>query len=98
MHADASRPFERRHRARFDALRREIFAEMGHAAARWRLAWLVPFHLFVITLLLVRGNAPVRVAIQAAAMIVSIASFIWRVRATSDAMSFPGLCIGACCY
>ena len=99
MESVPHRPFERRHRARFDALRREIFAEMGQAAARWRLAWVVPFNVFVVVLLAVRGESHARIAIQSFALLLGLASFIYKVRAKPSMNStVPGLCVGAFCY
>lgn len=67
------------HRARFDALRRRIFDEMGHAAARWRLAWILPFHVLVVGLLAVRGESRERLVIQATTLAVLSALFVARV-------------------
>jgi signal transduction histidine kinase len=59
--------FAPRQRARFDALRQQLFAEMGCAAARWRLVFIVPFNLLVLVLLALRGFPVERFAIQTAA-------------------------------
>jgi signal transduction histidine kinase len=78
--ATVAPPFQRRHRARFDALRSQIFAEMGHAAARWRLMWVIPFNLFVIALLALRGDSRTRVLIQVGAAAVAFVGFAVRAR------------------
>ncbi|HEX7603248.1 MAG TPA: HAMP domain-containing sensor histidine kinase [Polyangiaceae bacterium] len=55
---------DRRHRARYDAVRRDVFAEMDRQSTRWRVAWFVPFNLFVFGLLWLRGESWTRVALQ----------------------------------
>jgi signal transduction histidine kinase len=68
-----------RQRARFDILRRHVFAEMERSAARWRLAWIVPFHLLVVALLVVRGESSERAALQGAVVAMLAALFVARV-------------------
>jgi signal transduction histidine kinase len=53
-----------RRRARFEALRRSIFAEMGRAQGRMRLALIAPFHAVVLAMLALRGLPPTRIVIQ----------------------------------
>jgi signal transduction histidine kinase len=53
-----------RMRARFGALRRRALADMGRAAARWRVAWLVPYKVLVVTLLIAYGEARWRAVVQ----------------------------------
>src|SRR5580704_3342894 len=60
----ATIPLEVRRRARFEALRRSIFAEMGHAQSRMRLAMIAPFHALVLALLAYRGFPPARLTVQ----------------------------------
>ena len=55
---------DRRHRARYDAVRRDVFAEMDRQSTRWRLAWFVPFNVFVFGLLWLRGESWARAALQ----------------------------------
>jgi signal transduction histidine kinase len=57
-------------RARFDALRRRVFEEMGQEAARWRLTWILPFHIAVVGLLTLRGEHWPRAVLQAMAVLV----------------------------
>jgi signal transduction histidine kinase len=59
---------ERRHRARFAAVKRRVFEDMGRASARWRLSWILPFHAFVVALLALHGEPTGRVALQVAAV------------------------------
>ncbi len=75
----ATVPVEIRRRLRFEALRRSVFSEMGHAQARMRLAMVVPFHAVVLALLAFRGFPPTRLAIQTAAFLVMCALFALRV-------------------
>jgi signal transduction histidine kinase len=56
-------------RERFEAVRRRVFDEMRLVGSRWRLALVVPFHVFVIVLLATRGFPPGRLAIQIAAFV-----------------------------
>jgi signal transduction histidine kinase len=69
-----------RQRARFEALRRQLFAEMGCAVAKWRLAWAIPFNLSVLAVLGVRGMPAGRMAIQVVAFFGSMAIFKFRLR------------------
>ncbi len=63
---------------RFHALRRRIFDEMGRSAARWRLAWLLPFYGIVFGLLLVRGESSFRLIVQGLIIAVLGAFFVAR--------------------
>ncbi len=63
-------------RARFDALRRKIFGEMAASSAKWRVYWAVPFNLFVLLVLIVRGEPPLRAAIQGVATLVLVTIFV----------------------
>jgi signal transduction histidine kinase len=72
-------PLEIRRRARFEALRRSIFAEMGQAQARMRLVMIAPFHAIVLALLVIRGLPSGRVAIQTGVFLVMCALFAYRV-------------------
>jgi signal transduction histidine kinase len=61
-----------RQRARFEAVRRRVFAEMQDAAARKRTAHMVPFQVIVIAVLAARGAPGVRLGIQIAAFAVCL--------------------------
>lgn len=56
-------------RARFEAVRRRIFSEIGVGTARWRLSWYLVFNVVALTLLFVRGESRPRAALQAVAVL-----------------------------
>jgi signal transduction histidine kinase len=89
---------ERRHRARFAAVRRRVFEEMGQASARWRLLWLLPFHATVVTFLAWHGEPVGRVALQGAAVgalaIVALARTFYSHPVLKPVQFF----VGATCY
>jgi signal transduction histidine kinase len=74
----ATIPVEVRRRARFEALRRTIFAEMGQAQARMRLAMIAPFHAIVLALLAFRGFPPARLLVQTVAFLFLCGVFAFR--------------------
>jgi signal transduction histidine kinase len=61
--------------ARFEAVRRRVFAEIKTMTARWRLQLVVPFHLIVLGLLAARGFPAGRLAIQAASSCTIVLGF-----------------------
>ncbi|HEY4014050.1 MAG TPA: HAMP domain-containing sensor histidine kinase [Polyangiaceae bacterium] len=74
-------------RARFEALRKRVFDEMGRTSTRARLAWIIPFHLLVISVLVVRGESTTRAIVQVGVVMAlgviharRIASDDWRLR------------------
>jgi signal transduction histidine kinase len=71
----AAPSFAPRQRARFDALKRQMFAEMSYAVARFRLAWVVPFNLMVIGVLAFRGMNHARLVIEIVALLGSATVF-----------------------
>src|SRR5580698_10372495 len=86
---------EIRRRARFEALRRSIFAEMGQAQARMRLVMIAPFHAVVLAILAIRGMPSGRVAIQAAVFLLMCGLFAYRVSPTHHHQkSLPHLALG----
>jgi signal transduction histidine kinase len=88
-----------RQRARFAAVRQRIFAEMTKSAAKWRLAWLLPFHVAVIALLFARGLAPWRVGVLSATVAISGAMFFWKALRRGPESHVAALFIGAlCCF
>src|SRR5262245_55554101 len=87
-----------RQRARFDALRRKIFAELGYTSAKWRLTWLLPFQLSVLALLVIRGEPLARAAIHASALIVIGALFVAQVIWPSPKVSIVSLFVGSLAY
>lgn len=77
-------PRELHQRARFDAVRSRVFDEMGTAAARWRLTWILPFYILVVAVLIIRGESVARAATQVSAVgvlaIVFVARIFWQQR------------------
>jgi signal transduction histidine kinase len=69
-------------RARFEALRRRVFEEMGRTSARWRLTWILPFHILVIVMLVARGESLGRALAQAA--VVAVLGVLLFLRVNSD--------------
>lgn len=65
-----------RRRARFEAERRRVFAEMKGMTSRWRVAMIVPFHSLVIALLASNGFPRDRLLIQIAASVVLLLGFL----------------------
>jgi signal transduction histidine kinase len=61
-------PDEVRDRARFEALRRRIFEEMGRDTARWRLTWFLVFNLCVLAILYAVGESGPRFFVQVCAV------------------------------
>ena len=95
---EPSPPFQQRQRARFDALRRQTFEEMGQAAARWRLAWVVPFHVFVLAVLVARGDRTVHALVQSGVLLASIGLFAHRIRHPKACGDPLGMIGGATMY
>lgn len=65
-----------RRRARFEAERRRVFAEMKGMTSRWRIAMVAPFHGFVIALLAIHGFPRERLLIQIAASVTMLGGFL----------------------
>jgi two-component system, NtrC family, sensor histidine kinase HydH len=86
----ATIPLEFQRRARFEALRRSIFAEMGQAQARMRLVMIAPFHAVVLAILVIRGLPSGRIAIQTGVFLVMCGLFAYRV-SPSNQKSLPQL-------
>src|SRR5580700_9092701 len=82
----ATIPVEVRRRARFEALRRSIFAEMGQAQARMKLAMIAPFHAVVLALLAIRGFPSARVGIQTVVFLTMCGLFAYRVSPSNEKM------------
>jgi signal transduction histidine kinase len=88
---DAVAEFEGRRRARFEALRRRVFAEMSQAHIRMKLALIAPFHALVLALLAIRGYPPIRLAVQTAIFLVWSALFAFQASpAHGAALAVPG--------
>ena len=65
-------------RARFEALRERVFQEMARGSARWRFTWVLPIHLLIVALLVVRGESAPRAIIQGICVAITAAMFIAR--------------------
>jgi signal transduction histidine kinase len=96
--SDDLSPRARRHRARFAAVRRRVFEEMEQASARWRLAWLLPFHACVVTLLAVHGESAGRVVLQTVAVVTL--ALVFLIRAVSNRTVYKSVMffVGSTCY
>jgi signal transduction histidine kinase len=89
----------RNHRARFEAVRREVFLEMERASTRWRFAWFVPFNLVIIGLLWIRGEGTLRVGIQLGSLAAALAlGLISKSRSASEAPALAPFLFGALHY
>ncbi|MBV9948399.1 MAG: HAMP domain-containing histidine kinase [Myxococcales bacterium] len=69
---------EQQARARFEALRRRVFEDMGRASARLRLTWILPFHALVVLILVARGESGARAVAQGIAVAVLLGVFVAR--------------------
>ncbi|HTB79077.1 MAG TPA: HAMP domain-containing sensor histidine kinase [Polyangiaceae bacterium] len=85
-------------RARFEALRERIFEEMGRGSARWRLQWVLPIHLLIVGLLIVRGESAPRAIIQGACVGVLAAMFVARIFSESRALSIASFFLWIATY
>jgi signal transduction histidine kinase len=85
-------------RARFQVVRERIFDEMGRGSARWRLTWLLPYYVFVVALLIARGESPVRGTIQAMTVGVMAVLFVLRLFHASPTLKVVSFPIGLTCY
>ncbi len=84
-----------RHRARFEALRTQMFDEMAQAVARWKMWGIVPFNVATLLVLILRGAPPGRALVQSAAVLISIGLLVQQVRSPRRACSAPsGMMIG----
>ena len=65
-----------RRRARFEAERRRVFAEMKGMTSRWRIAMVGPFHALVIAMLALNGFPRERLILQIAASTTMLIGFV----------------------
>jgi signal transduction histidine kinase len=85
-------------RARFEALRRRVFEDMGRTSARSRLAWIIPFQLLVILVLAVRGESATRAFVQVG-VVATLAVIHARRIATEDwRLRIGAFLAGVCGY
>jgi signal transduction histidine kinase len=84
-----------RHRARFEALRTQMFDEMAQAVARWKMWGIVPFNVATLLVLILRGAPTGRALVQSAAVLISIGLLVQQVRSPRRACAAPsGMMIG----
>ncbi|MDP9000328.1 MAG: HAMP domain-containing histidine kinase [Myxococcota bacterium] len=85
-------------RARYDALRRRVFEDMGRTSARWRLTWILPFHALVIALLVFRGESAPRALAQAVVVSVIGVLFVARLLSSDWRLRVGSFIIGSFGY
>lgn len=85
-------------RARFDALRRRVFEDMGRASARWRLTWILPFHVLVIALLVLRGESAPRALAQGVVLGVLGILFVARLLSNDRRLKVASFIVGGLGY
>jgi signal transduction histidine kinase len=90
----ASAPEDRSRKARFDALRRRIFAEMSQSSARMRLAWILPFNALVLVVLAVRGLPATRALVFGATLLVVFGMFLHQAVRTGPGPNLIKLMVG----
>ncbi|HEY5147546.1 MAG TPA: hypothetical protein VII82_12310, partial [Polyangiaceae bacterium] len=73
--------------ARFDALRDRVFQEMSKGSARWRLTWILPFHVLTVGFLVARGESATRAIIQGLCVLGTGIVFVVRARWQSQKLS-----------
>jgi hypothetical protein len=88
-------PNDLRHRAQFSSVRNRVFDEMSRSSARWRLTWILPFQALILIILMVRDEAPWRVATQAVAVAAMFAVFLVQGRVPPNTFKFGSLIVGA---
>lgn len=96
--ASQTTPRELQQRARFDALRRRVFDEMGQGSARWRLTWQLPMFVVVVTLLVARGEAWPRALAQMVAVALIGVTLVVRTVSEHVAAKVGCFFIGAVSY
>jgi signal transduction histidine kinase len=62
-------------RARFEAVRRAAFADMGRTSARMRLIWVLPFNVLVLAVLLARGLSGPRAVVYGSYIVLTLVLF-----------------------
>lgn len=92
---DALGPRNWQDRARFEAVRARVFSEMNRVGGRWRLVGILPFHLLVLGVLAARGEPPVRLAIQAAALAMCVVTMglVTRSKHSGPCFVLGGVCL-----
>jgi len=85
-------------KARLHALRGRINEQMGHAAARWRLTWLFPFLVLVLTFLVARGESSARAIVQATSVVLLGGLFAARMIWNTLSLKIVSFGVGVLCY
>jgi signal transduction histidine kinase len=85
-------------RARFDALRRRVFDEMGQGATRWRLTWQLPMNVAVVALLVFRGEPWPRALVQIVAVTLIAGSLVLRAFSENEVAKTGCFLTGALTY
>ncbi|HSO38421.1 MAG TPA: HAMP domain-containing sensor histidine kinase [Labilithrix sp.] len=83
-------------RARFETVRRRVFAEMQDAMSRKRISMMVPFHVIVIAILAARGAPPARLAIQIGAFTTCLVALSFAER-TEGRRSISAFLVASIC-
>jgi signal transduction histidine kinase len=84
--------------ARFEALRERVFHEMSRGSSRWRFAWILPFHLITVGLLVVQGETATRAIIQGICVLVTATMFVARSYSESKTLATVSLVLWAATY
>ena len=92
----ASRALQQR--ARFEAVRRRVFSELEQGSARWRLTWLLPFQVFVVGLLISRGESSPRAVLQVAMVAIVAVHFIVRTYVSNPVLRAASFVSGLVSY
>jgi signal transduction histidine kinase len=89
------KPVDQAKWARFEAVRRSIFADMARASARMRLMWVVPFNVLVLGLLVARGlSGPRTVAFFVGDILVTVGLFAYQAIRPSRLATVPSFTVG----
>jgi signal transduction histidine kinase len=91
-------PRELQERARFDALRRRVFDEMGRGSARWRFTWILPVNVGVVGLLVMRGEPWSRALVQSLAVVLIAISLVLRTLSARVAIKAGSFLTGVVAY
>jgi signal transduction histidine kinase len=85
-------------RARFEAVRQRVFDEMGRGSARWRLTWILPFHVLVVGILFSRGESMSRVLVQGACVAAIACFFVARLVHDNRKLGIASFVVGLTSY
>jgi signal transduction histidine kinase len=85
-------------RTRFDVLRRRVAEEMGRSSSRWHLTWVLPFNIFVVGLLVWRGESHWRAIAQITAVTALGSLFAIRAFFQSPSLRIGTFAIGVLAY